>query len=511
MGQRRTIEQRDSDRGEDGLRLIAVLVAGAWALGLAIRLWAGRGLPLWVDETWTGMIASQPDSASFWREAWLDVNPPLYYALMHVWTAVAGLSDTALRLPSLGFVIGAALLPLVWRAPGLSRAAALVWGGLLILWGPGIDISLDARGYGLLLLLSVAQAIAFGRLMASPSRSRASIWAALASLAILTHYFALPLAGLQGLAFVGRHRGDALRCWPAALAFLPAFGWLVIHLPRLADYARPDIAWYEPMTLQLAASHVRYVLGQPGWVSLALVAAALLIPRLASRGTVPPARDTAAEKALRMTVLCGVAALVITLGIGVFRPAMTERYLVPVVPSILLGLVLSVSHAQRARLGPALLIAAFAAQFLAPHALRARLEARSLYSFEQASDFARAHGARRLLFAWDHPASHILDPGSLAKLGGFFIAREGASVPTRAMVLSPGDNPNLRLRDAGSGQAGDAVIWIYNRARHSAARTHPPDPRAWAGWQCRHDRARWVGTLTCVQVAKPAPPVKVTP
>ena len=266
-----------------------------------------------------------------------------------------------------------------------------------------------------------------------------------------------------------------------------------------------------PHVLQLAAGHLRYVLGQPGWTPLALMAAALVIPRLASRGTVRPACDAASEKALRMTVLCGVAALVITLGIGVFRPAMTERYLVPVVPSILLGLVLAVSHAQRARLGPALLIAAFAAQFLAPHALRARLEARSLYSFEQASDFARAHGARRLLFTWDHPASHILDPGSLAKLGGFFLARDGASVPTWAMVLSPGDNPNLRLRDAGSGQAGDAVIWIYNRARNAAARTHPPDPRAWAGWQCRHDRARWVGTLTCVQVAKPVPPVKVTP
>jgi len=478
-----------------------LMAAFAFGGGLLLRLDLGQGLPLWIDETWTGMIASQPDWASFWREAWFDVNPPFYYALMHLWTAVAGLSDSALRLPSLCFVAGAALLPLVWRAPGLSREASLVWGALLILWGPGIDISLDARGYGLLLLLSVAQAIGFARLMASPSKARALIWAALASLAILTHYFALPLAALQGLAFVWRHRARALTCWPAALAFAPAFGWLFIHLPRLADYARPDIAWYEPMTLQLAAGHLRYVLGQPGWMHLALVAAALFATRLASRGPFHPARDADAENALHMAVLCGVAALVVTLGIGLLRPSMTERYLVPVVPSILLGLVLVIRREKRAHLGYILLIAAFGAQILLPHSLRTRLEARSFYGFEQASGFVGAQGARRLIFTWDHPASHILDAGSLAKLGGFFLARDGVAVPTQAMVLAPGDDPNLRLRDAAGNEEGSAVIWIYNRARNSAARTHPPDPRFWTGWACRHDRARWVGVLACVKTA----------
>ncbi len=481
-----------------GVWLMAALAFGG---GLLLRLLLGQDLPLWIDETWTGMIASQPDWPSFWREAWLDVNPPLYYAFMHLWTAAAGLSDIALRLPSLGFVMGAAFLPLIWRAPGLSREASLVWGALLILWAPGIDISLDARGYGLLLFLSVAQAIGFARLMSSPSRARALLWAALASFAILTHYFALPLAALQGMSFIWRHRLRALRCWPATLAFLPAFGWLAIHLPRLADYARPDIAWYEPMTLQLAAGHLRYVLGQPDWMHLALIAAALIATRLASRGPFRPERDEAHEEALHMAVLCGVAALGATLIIGALRPSMTERYLVPIVPSVLLGLVLAIRREKRAHLGYILLIAAFGAQALMLDTLRQRLAARSFYGFEQASAFVSAHQPRRLVFTWDHPASMILDRGSLGKLGGFFLARDGAPIPTHAIILAPTDDPNQRLRDANGNRGGDAVIWIYNRARKSAARTHPPDPRAWAGWQCRHDAARWVGVLACVKAS----------
>lgn len=492
--------KEDVGRAASAMLLLTVI---AWVAGLALRIWAGRGLPLWIDETWTGMIASQPDWAGFWREAWLDVNPPLYYGLMAGWTKVAGLSDIALRLPSLLFLIAAAALPLCWRTLGLSRHARLCWSALLILWWPGFEISVDARGYALLLLLSTAQLLACGDAVAKGTLRSAFLWAGLASAAILTHYFALVPAGLQGLLLVWRHRTRLRALWPAAFAFAPAFGWLAYHAPRLAEYARPDVVWYSPVKAASAAAFVQYVVGAPGW-GLVLVGLAALVTALLSRGEMASAK--AIPTGARDLALVGGAAFALLLVIGVARATLTDRYFVPVVPSILLGLVLILSRYRKAALGQCLLLFAFLVPLASPQGLRARLVERTFYGFERASSFAMANGARHLTFVWDHPAAKVLDAGSLAKLGGFFFMRAGQDVATTALSLRPVDDGNILLPRAGR---GGAIIWIYNRARTSSARFHPPMASRWPGWTCQHERGPWVGILTCVQVAKPGTGVKV--
>src|ERR1044072_265573 len=108
-------------------RAVQMLLYGLIALGffgvLFVRAWLISELPLWVDETWTGVIAGQNTWASFWRAAWLDCNAPLYYAFMALWTDLFGLSNVALRTPSLIFVVAAAMVPAIWKTPGLSREA----------------------------------------------------------------------------------------------------------------------------------------------------------------------------------------------------------------------------------------------------------------------------------------------------------------------------------------------------------------------------------------------------
>jgi uncharacterized membrane protein len=476
---------------QSGAPLFGIAVAALIVATMALRLWASHGLPLWIDESWTAMIASQSSWGAFWREVWLDCNPPLYYALMALWTKIFGLSAFALRLPSLLFVTAAALLPLIWRVPGLSRAATMCLAALILLWGPGFDLAADARGYGLLLLLSTAQALAFIRLIHSPDVRRAALWAGLGSLSGLTHYHALLLAGMQGLAFLAVHRGQALRCWPAGLAFIPAFGWLAIHAPRLADYARPDVAWYEPMTPTLAGDFIQFALGLSGTaiaIALAILAATIAL----SRGRAATPADIQANRVLWLTAGLGVFALAMELGLGSARPMLADRYLVPLAPVLLLGLVLAVAQWTRSGPGLAALVILFAL-CVAPQALRARLEAKTAYGFARASAFIAPSHPAALLFSWDHPASRILDPGSLAKLGGVFLNRDGHSVKVRAIALRPGEDGNVVLqakREAG-------IIWIYNRARASAARTRPPELEQWAGRDCQLEQGRWIGILAC--------------
>ncbi len=485
-----------SDNAQRLPSFIWPVFAGLIMAAFGLRVWLGLGLPLWLDESWTAMIATQPNWADFWREVWLDCNPPLYYAVMAVWTGVFGASDLALRLPSLIFAALAIALPLGLRVPALSRAATLCFAVLLALWQPGFEISVDARGYALVLALSVAQLLAYIRLMAAPDRRRAWIWASLASLAGLTHYHALLVSGLQGLALLYVHRGRALQLWPAALAFVPAFAWLAIHAPRLADYARPDVAWYEPMTPSLAAALIRYVLGEAGWLHIGILAGLIVLRQaMAWRQPAAPIAPMAeARRALRWAVLASVIGLMIELALGALRPMLTDRYLVPLVPGILLGLVLAIGQSRYYVACLAALILAFGLT-LNPSDMRAKLVEKTRYSFAPASNFVANSPAKRLVFAWDHPAARILDAQSLAKLGGFFTARAGRDMPVTAIRLPPGRDGNALLQRASPADAG--VIWIYNRARASAARHRPPVPLLWHGRDCQLEKTRWIGTLAC--------------
>lgn len=474
----------------------ALLIMGA---ALVLRIWLGRGLPLWLDESWTGMIASQMDARSFWREAWLDCNPPLYYAIMALWTQMAGSSDLALRLPSLICVTLAPLLPLGARLPGLGAPYRIGWAMLLALWGPGFEAAVDARGYGLLYLISVAQLLAFVALMGAPNRRRAILWAGLGALAGLTHYHALLAAGLQGLVLIAYHRDRALALWPAALAFVPTFGWLAIHAPRLADYARPDVAWYEPMSPQLAADFVRSALGV-STAGMAVMLLGLAIGAVMARRRATDGRKMDSAGAIwAITALISAAGLGMELALSTIKPMLTDRYLIPLVPGLLLGLVLMVQRWGRGGLGLTALVALYGAT-LHPEAMRARLVDKTGYGFAAASRFIAAQNPARVIFVWDHPAAHILDPASVAKLGGFFLHRAGQTLPVVPVVLAPQADAN-RLLPQWAGDTG-AVIWIYNRARASAARTHPPQAYAWRGRPCLWSKGRWVGTLACGPVRR---------
>jgi len=471
-------------------------------LGLTVqRLWLLRDLPLWLDETWTAVIVSQTSWSSFWREAWLDCNPPLYYAFMAVWTEVAGLSNHALRAPSLLFVGLAAIAPVLWKAPGLTRDARLAWGALIFLWWPGVVVSVDARGYAMLLFISAAQAVAFAGLLQSPTTRKAAIWAALASAAILTHYYALYVAAVQGLLYLYEHRLRAVRTWPAALAFAPAFGWLLYHLPRLADYARPDVAWYGKVRPLETVAHLAYISGA-STIAFLLCAAAGLVASIALRRGQEQAADApdTASRHLWLTAASGILALLLAWAIGMLRPTLAERYLTPIVPLALLGIVLAVRRLHGTTSAYAALVAIYLVGSATPQAHQARTERRNIYGYERASEFLMRARPNRLVFTWDHPAAKILDRGSIRQIGGFFFDRAGHAVETIPVVIPRRQDPNRLLLAQATGER-PAILWLYNTSRASAARRFPPRIDRRPGWRCLHERDGPIGVVACAPAA----------
>ncbi len=479
------------------LLIIAVL---ALLTALWLELWVQRTDPFWLDESWTGAIVGQRGWIDTFHQIYWDVNAPLYYVLMHLWQGVFGLSDAAMRAPSLICAILTPLALIFIPTGALPRAERLTWAALVALWFPGLCFAQEARCYSLLLFVSTLQTLAFLRLMQRPDTGRAAVWAALGSTAILTHYDAVLLGAVQGVIYLAVHRMKAVKTWPAALLFLPAFGWLAYHLPRIEAFTRPDIAWYSPLRPYQLWAVLGYIAGrEPQLWALAFIATGSLTVRFAWPGRGRFDQPTAAAW---YGALAATAGALVLIAIGFFRPSFTYRYLTPFAPGLLLGfvLILRLLGARRAHAAFAALIVAFAVlSGWALEHMHFRMAPRR-YNFERASAALAQARPQRLVFLWDHPVDPVLHPEQLAALGGFFLHRSGVPTPVDAVILKPGEDPNARLI-AEARPPGSAILWLYDTVvQGTAANRSPPaiaqrDP----SWRCRqYGRGRF-GVLACTR------------
>lgn len=495
------------DRGDGGVvavsaRAPAALLPITIIIGVILlvveRLFVQDGLPLWLDETWTAVIAGQPTWGAFWRQAWLDCNPPLYYAVMKLWMSVAGASNVALRAPSFMFLTAAALLPMIWRVGELSLQARMTWAALLFFWWPGLYITADARCYGLLLLISTAQTIAFARMMRMPSLRSASIWTALAALAILTHYYAATIGLVQGLFYLALWRGRAVRTAPALLSFVPVVAMMIDHAPRLADYARPDVAWYLPVNVFRLLDFFAFAAGiQPFVLGVAAtIGVAALWWLVRYRPDVARDEPLTLDPALRLTALTGIAGVALAVALAIAKPTLADRYLTPAAPAVLLGIVLLVRQVRGTHAAFAGLAAFYWLGAATPATLKDGLSERADYGYERGSDYLAAAHPNQLIFAWDHPATKIMARDSLDQIGGFFLRRHGQKVDVTPVVLRDGDMPSARLLATVTGSR-PAILWLYDSAHRSVAGRDRFAITRQQGWRCRHTRRGYTGVVAC--------------
>ncbi len=475
------------------------------------RLILSVHLPLWLDETWTGMIVATPGWTAFWREAWLDCNPPLYYLFLRCWTLIFGDSNFMLRLPTFLFIIAAALLPLVWRPRGLKPNTAWIFAALIILWTPGLHVMINARSYGLMILLSTASCLVVARLMDRLTWQYGAMWVGLGTAMFLTHYYAAVLVIGQGAVLFYRHRLDLFRLWPTMIVALPGFIWFAFHALRLRDYARPDVVWYDPLTVKSAFAYLGYMFGVASVFSFAGLAFFVLIVVKdkywrPSNGT-PVASEAATTPSvvryLALTAGAGLIGYCVAIVVGLFQPSLTDRYFIPLVPPAMLGIALMTQVALWGELAGLILAFSFLLSGMNSYLTKAMLEGRAFYGYEEASDFVQLHHPDQLLFLWDHPGTKIMDSASLRGIGGYFMERAGYHVAVKPMVVPLHADANALLHQAADGKR-PAFIWLYDKIRRSAALEHPPAFAKDPAWICR-TQARptmpygEVGTIACVK------------
>lgn len=453
----------------------------------ALRFTVGRDLPLWLDETWTAMIASRPTAPALFHELHQDVNGPLYYLVAWAAAPVTGLSNAGLRVPA---AIFGSLAPLLCLTLPDQRTGRL-WCAISALWVAGLVYSEEARCFTLLWALSTAATVVFVRLLSRPDRGTACLWVGLASLAVLTHYFAAFLFVAQAAVLIYRQRASALRLWPAAAFAAPALAWLAFHAPRIAEFGSIGDSWYPRLSFWTAVNLSRELAGSDILAAMVLLLALVLPWRRAGA----PAPGTSPEHDAGLAAALGLALVLL---VDALHPSLTARYLFALAPGLLLWLcVLALRPDREIRMAPMLLIGAFAVSAALWAATRPTPLSRN-FSWEEPSAWIMERHPSRLVFLWDNPSTPIIWPESMAAAGGFFFERAGRALPVRAETM-PGADPNETLRRL---PPDVAILWVYDtNVKGTKAVAHPPD-LASPGRECRGFGRWWMNVQACRPTAR---------
>jgi hypothetical protein len=232
-------------------RRAALLTALPVCLYVAARLWRLTASCLWFDEIFS-VHAARHTWGALWCFAAADlIHPPLFYALLKLWTAAGGESLLWLRLfPALTAI--AALVPFFLLARELRLGARAPSLALLLAAANGylIKYAQELRMYSLLLLFTLTSLWLFVRLLDSARASRGLLFALffVNLLLVYTHYYGWLVVACEAamLAYADRRKLRAFLpvCAGLLLCFAP---WVAacVSASRTGGGLAQNVGWIE--------------------------------------------------------------------------------------------------------------------------------------------------------------------------------------------------------------------------------------------------------------------------
>lgn len=302
------------------LALVAILLIAA-----AFRFFRLGADSYWADEAYTVRIATREGAQAFW---WPDQTPPLYIALLHLWTFFVGDGEAQVRGLSVAFGLLAILFSYALAARVYGRNEALLSAAILALLVPMTHFSREARTYSLFVAATAATYLAFTRVQEVPSQRRAAAFVVPAAAMLYSHVFGLLMMGALFATHLLQRPRVPLRI--AATVFL---GPLLLFLPwslTLVERTRAVLSsfWIPRPTLDSVGNALETLAGS------ALLAYLLWL--LALYGAFKVRRERAGiprdPEALRLLapwlLLPPVTAILASL---VGRPIFDAKYVLPIV------------------------------------------------------------------------------------------------------------------------------------------------------------------------------------
>lgn len=315
------------------------------ALGAALRLAFLGTRSLWFDEASTLILAGLPLSRLTGLLVRNEMNPPLYYALMHFW--LKGFADPRIGLRLFSVLCGVAALaafrPLAERLlPVRARLLACFFAAFSSYW---LHASQDGRVYACLLLVSVLCVRAVWELSEAPSPRRWAAYAGLSALGLHLHYyFAFPLAAHA--AWLGwRSRREPRQ----RLAYIAAHAAVVLLFAPWLGHLRGQLqAHVHDLTVgdALTPAHLLDSLGNmffdvtflglalPHWIDAAVGAgfAAAAAAGARSAASLPRDSDEFRAHSFLLFELAFPILLIVLAELLVGRPITQARYFIPLSP-----------------------------------------------------------------------------------------------------------------------------------------------------------------------------------
>jgi len=315
----------------------ALAVAGLTLAAFGLRIFHLDATGLWADELATVQFATMPLGPLLSALAAHEPHPPFYYLLIKVLQRALQDNDLIIRLPSA--VASTMIVPatfglarrIVGSIPGLVAAGLVALSPFLVWYGQ------EARVYAILALFSV---IATYRLWIALTNNSVRAWALYAlalALTIETHYFAMAVVGLHGVAILAwpmsrrEKRRGVLALAAGVATFVP---WLI--------YARhlSTRGWMQPVTLGEAVRRTLWaysvgtsVTPEQGW----LFSAPLIVASVLGVFWLVTARDQSARLGGLLLAGSTLAPLALSCGLGIVTHNGTyiERYVIGGTPTYL--------------------------------------------------------------------------------------------------------------------------------------------------------------------------------
>ena len=336
-------------RALDRVRVGSVAIDAAIVSSVALVLGLIQlGSPaLWIDEALTAHEISWRYSRSLEGLYWL------YYTIEKPWAAVAGYSEWTLRLPSVfaAMLSGALLIVLARRL--FDRRIALLSGLFLVTSPFVVKWSQQARGYTMILALSLLATILLMRALERGSRGAFALYGVAVAAIFVWHPVAGVVLGLPHLVLIAQRREHLLPhgLLAAAVVLVVAVPWTA-QVKMRSTGENAVMSWMQFPTLEAVSKGVLEISGA-GWFGIVLALVGLWVLWRASQ------RDRASWLAV-----WAFSPFAVALVVSAVQPIFLDRYLIAAAPAFALLAAVAVTGVAR-RVGAALIVVAAATTALA--------------------------------------------------------------------------------------------------------------------------------------------------
>lgn len=218
-------------------------------LAFGLRVYQLDFQSIWWDEGHSIFVASHPIPAIPTLPA-MDVHPPAYFTLLHIWMTVAGKSEFALRYLSVVFSL--LTIALLWRfakllSPQSTYPAVTVLTALLAALSPlYVTYAQEVRSYAMITCLGLASTFVLWRLLlpghqkdTGQKRARLlCLYVVLTAACLYTHYFTIFLLIFQNLFWlIWLLRGKFVRKYETKTMIVHAGLWLASQIGIMLLFA----------------------------------------------------------------------------------------------------------------------------------------------------------------------------------------------------------------------------------------------------------------------------------